>query len=182
MDAGRFLVKPPRANVGRKIACCESSKGRRPGSIAARERPVTARKRQPLDHNSLDLIETHLIAPAIVELRRARRGVIRHRGGLFERPAVLEIGGDARRPEVVVAELGCDAGCRRAPADHRVGVCLLQHRPGEHAGAPADRAEQWPLGIVAQARAVEIGNEVFIEVVVARHRVPLAALLPQPHP
>jgi hypothetical protein len=33
----------------------------------------------------LDLIEAELVPPAIVKLRRARRGVVRHRGRLFER-------------------------------------------------------------------------------------------------
>src|SRR5271169_2715288 len=115
-----------------------------------------------LDHNPLDLIEAELVAPAIVELRRARRGVVRHRRGLFQRAAVLEIGRDAGRPEAVVAEFGCDAGTGRPPADHRVGVRLWQHRARELAGAAADRAEQRPLGIVAQLGAVEIGREVFL--------------------
>jgi hypothetical protein len=39
-----------------------------------------------LDHNALDLIEADLIAPAIVELGRARRGVVRHRCGLSAAP------------------------------------------------------------------------------------------------
>jgi len=77
-----------------------------------------------LDHNPLDFIEAHLVAPAIVELGRARRGVVRHRRGLFERAAVLQIGGDTRRSEAVVAQLGGDTGCRSAPADHRIGVRL----------------------------------------------------------
>ena len=51
----------------------------------------SAQKRQPLDHNPLDLIEAELVASAIVKLRRARRRVVRHRGGLFERAAILEI-------------------------------------------------------------------------------------------
>ena len=59
------------------------------------------------------LIKAELVAPTIVELRRARRDVVRHRRGLFERAAVLEIGRDAGCPEAVVAELGCDAGRRR---------------------------------------------------------------------
>jgi hypothetical protein len=80
------------------------------GSSWRRERPVSAHRRQPSDHDPLDLIEAELVAPAIVELRRARRGVVRHRRGLFQRAAVLEIGRDARRPEAVVAELGRDAG------------------------------------------------------------------------
>jgi hypothetical protein len=46
----------------------------------------------------------------------------------------------------------------------------------------ADRAEQRPLGIGPQAGAIEIGGEVFLEVVVAWHRVALSALLAQPHP
>ena len=75
--------------------------------------------------------------------------MVRHRSCFFQRAAVLEIGGDPRRPETVVAELGGDAGRRRAPADHRIGVCLRQHGAGELAGAAADRAEQRPLGITA---------------------------------
>lgn len=46
----------------------------------------------------------------------------------------------------------------------------------------ADCEEQRPLGIVTQLRAVEISDEVFLEVMVTRHRVPLAAFLTQPHP
>ena len=36
--------------------------------------------------------------PAVVELRRARRRMVRHRRGLFERAAVLEISGDPKGP------------------------------------------------------------------------------------
>src|SRR6516164_903803 len=68
------------------------------------------------------------------------------------------------------------------PADHCIGVRLRQHRASELAGATAYRAEQRPFGIAAQASVVEIGCEVFLEVMVARHRVALAALLAQPHP
>jgi hypothetical protein len=42
-------------------------------------------------------------------------------------------------------------------------------------------AEQRPLGIAAQPGAVEIGGEIFLEVVVTRHHVPLTALFAQPH-
>jgi hypothetical protein len=45
--------------------------------------------------------------------------VIGHGGGLLQRPAVLEIGRDAGRPETVVTDLGRDAGgelwCARWP-------------------------------------------------------------------
>ena len=68
-----------------------------------------------LDHDPLDLIEADLIAPTVVELRRARRGVVRHRRGLFQRSAILEVSRDPCRPETVVAELGFDpaAAARR---------------------------------------------------------------------
>jgi hypothetical protein len=82
----------------------------------------------------------------------------------------------------VVAELGRDAGSRRAPADHCVGVRLGKPRARELTGAAADRAKQWPFGIAAQLGAVEIAGEVFLEVVMAWHRAALAALLAQPHP
>jgi hypothetical protein len=62
------------------------------------------------NHNPFDLIGAELVAPSIVELRRARRRMVRHCRRLFERAAVLEISGDPSRPETVVAELGRDAG------------------------------------------------------------------------
>jgi len=73
-----------------------------------------------LNHDPLDLIEAELVAPAIIKLGGARRGVVRHRRGLLERAAVLEIGGDAGCPEAVVAELSFDASSSRTPADHRI--------------------------------------------------------------
>src|ERR1700730_19048430 len=83
------------------------------------------------NHDPLDLIEADLIPPAIVELCRARRGVVRHRRGLFQRAAVLEVGGDPCCPTTVGAEFGGDAGRRGAPADHRIGVRLRQLGPGK---------------------------------------------------
>ena len=51
-----------------------------------------------------DLIETHLVAPPIVELRGPRRGMIRHSRGLFQGAAVLQVGRDPRRPNAVAGE------------------------------------------------------------------------------
>jgi hypothetical protein len=56
-----------------------------------------------LNCNPLDLIKADLVAPAIVELRGPGRGVVRHRGSHLQRAAVLEIGRDPGRPEIVVA-------------------------------------------------------------------------------
>ena len=94
------------------------------------------------DRDPLDFIESQLLASAIVKLRRARRGVVRHRRGFFESTAVLEVGGDSRRPEAVVAELGFDPGRRGAPGDHRIGVRLRQHSARQLPHAPADRVKQ----------------------------------------
>ena len=64
----------------------------------------------------LHLIEAEFLAPTVVELRRARAGMVRHLRRLLQRPAVLQIRGDPGRAENVIAELGRDAGRRRAPA------------------------------------------------------------------
>jgi hypothetical protein len=51
------------------------------------KQPETAHKRQPSNHDPLDLIEAKLVAAAIVQLRRPRRRMVRHRRSLFERAA-----------------------------------------------------------------------------------------------
>ena len=56
------------------------------------------------------LIEAEFLAPAVIELRRARRGMVRHLCRLFQRAAVLQIRRDAGRAEAVIAEPGRDAG------------------------------------------------------------------------
>src|ERR1700724_1437908 len=89
----------------------------------------------------LHLVEAHLVAPAIVKLRRARRGVVRHGSGLFERPAVLQIGGDAGRAEAVIADFRGDTSGGCAPPDHRIGIGLGQGGQGELARASAYRAK-----------------------------------------
>ena len=60
--------------------------------------------------NSFHLIEGDFLGAAVVELRRARRGMVRHLRRFFERAAVLQISGDARRPKGVVADTRGDAG------------------------------------------------------------------------
>jgi hypothetical protein len=66
--------------------------------------------------NFLHFIKRHLVAAAVVELRRARAGVVRHGGGLFQ------ISSDAGRPEAVVSGLGRDPGGGHAAPDHRVAT------------------------------------------------------------
>jgi hypothetical protein len=64
-----------------------------------------------LNRNSLDLIEANLIAPAIIGLRRARQGVARHRCGLLDSAAGLEV----RRDSDWLGSCGCRASWRSLP-------------------------------------------------------------------
>ena len=57
-----------------------------------------------LHPDPLYLIEGHLVAAAVIKLRRPRAG------GLLQGATVLEIGDDAGRPEAVVAERDVVAG------------------------------------------------------------------------
>lgn len=58
-------------------------------------------------------------------------GVIGHGGGVLPRAAVLEVGGDPRRPEGVVVDPGLDPRRLRPPAHHRVGIGLRQRGAGQ---------------------------------------------------
>jgi hypothetical protein len=60
------------------------------------------------NRNPLHLIEAHLVAPAIVELGGAGRGVVRH-GGTFEHTAVFQVRRDAGCAEGVIGPLGPEA-------------------------------------------------------------------------
>jgi len=106
---------------------------------------------------SARLIEAELVAPAIVELCRARRGVVRHRRGLSRVPPFLRYAVIPGRAKAVIAQLGRNAGRDRAPGGslHR-RFALRQHGARQFAGAAADRTENsGPLGIVAQDGPVE---------------------------
>src|SRR5258707_11393167 len=71
------------------------------GIITLRIAPVGAR--QISNHDPLDLIQAYLISSAVIELCGAGRGMVRHRGSLFKRAAILEIGRDPGCPETVIA-------------------------------------------------------------------------------
>jgi len=109
--------------------------------------------------------------------------VRRHRLRVFERAVVVEIGGDAGRPERMTADFGVEVGVPGAAADHAPGVDAVHRQSRQLAGAAARGAEQGsPLRLPDPGR-VQIGVEVGFEiVVVAGHFMDLAALLVQPHP
>ncbi len=96
-----------------------------------------------------------ILGAAVVELRRARRGMVRHLRRFFERAAVLQVSGDARRPKGMVADLRGEAGGFGAPLNHRIGIRLGQGIAGELAGRTAVGLEQHRLRLVRQPRAVE---------------------------
>ncbi len=104
----------------------------------------------------LYLVERHFLGATIVKLRRAGAGMVRHLRGAFKRPAVLEIGRDARRPKRVVAHLGRDLGRPGAPLDHRLGARLGQGIAGELAERAAVGLKQQRLRIAREPRAVDV--------------------------
>ena len=77
--------------------------------VRARVRRRVASRSHPGEARSADL---PTIGAALIELRRAFRGMVCHRRGLFKGAAVLEIGGGTSGPEAVVAELGGYPGRR----------------------------------------------------------------------
>src|SRR5947207_14258756 len=102
--------------------------------------------------------------------------MVRHSRGFLQRAAIVEIRSYPGRAEAVVAEFGLNPSRRSAPTDHRIGVRLRQYGPTQLARAPADGPKQRALRIVAQPHAVEIGDQVFVEFVVAPDGGALAAL------
>lgn len=132
-----------------------------------------------LHPDPFDLIERDLIRAPVVELRCRCAGVVRHSSRLLERAAVLEMGGDPRGPERMIANLGVDAGSRRTAPDHRIGIGLGQGRARKPIGAVPYRAEQRPLVISADAGRIDVGVQIDLEIVVAGHGMRLAAFLLQ---
>jgi hypothetical protein len=89
----------------------------------------------------LDLVEADFLVPVVVDLRRARAGMVRHLRRLLQGAAVLQIRRDPGRTETVIAQPGRNAGIRRGAADHRIGVPLGQGRVRQQPGAAADGSE-----------------------------------------
>ena len=106
----------------------------------------------------------------------------RHLLGDLEPAAILEVGGDAGRPEGVATDLGLDPGRKRPPANHPPDIGLEQGIAGQLARSPARRAEERSFPVLGDAGRLDVLVEVAVQIVVGRHRVLLAALLMQPDP
>jgi hypothetical protein len=116
---------------------------------------------------TLDFVEADLIAPGIVELRRARRGVICRRRRLFQRPAVLEIGRDPARSSTP-ARAATNGVCsptrttvwwanapprlRSVAATRRIRWAPPSSPPPRSRTAPSSKTCRKPPGIATHAR------------------------------
>lgn len=129
-----------------------------------------------------DLVKTNVVAAPVIQLRRPRRRVVGHRGGIFERAAVFQIGGDTGRAERVIADLRADAGRERPAPHHRIRVGLRQRSRAQLVRPARDCAEQRTLRLIAQARLFKVRVEVGLERVMTGHLVPLAAFFAQTDP
>ena len=112
------------------------------------------------NENPFHLVERHFLGAAVVKPRRARRGMVRHLRGLFERTAVLRISGDARGAKGVVADVGGDAAGFRAALNHRIGIRLGQGGAGKLAGRAAVGLKKQRFRLDRQPRAVDIFMQV----------------------
>jgi hypothetical protein len=97
---------------------------------------------------SLYLVERHFLGAPIVQLGCPRARVVRHLRGAFERPAVFEVGGDARRTNRMIADLRRELGRPHSSLNHRISVRLGQRFAGELAGRAAVAMEQERFWIV----------------------------------
>jgi hypothetical protein len=88
------------------------------------------------DRDPFDLIESDLVAGAVIELRRARTGMIGHRLGVFERAAVGEKIREPCRPECMAAHFGVDAGLLGAPSDHAPDIDAMHRQRRQRAAVP----------------------------------------------
>ena len=75
-----------------------------------------------LNRNFFDLVERDAVAGAVVELGRSRAFVGGDLLGLFECPAVFEVGGDASSSECVITNRCRKSGSFHPAFDHRQDV------------------------------------------------------------
>lgn len=79
---------------------------------------------------------------------------------VLDRSAVLEVGGDAGRPEGVAASMSVEPGGLRTSVDHSERI-VPRHRPlGELARASTGRAEEGSLLLGLRPRGLEMGVHV----------------------
>ena len=128
------------------------------------------------DPDPLDLVQSHLVSPPVVEPRGLGRLVGRHLAGVLHVAAVQQIGGDRGGAEGVAAagRFG-QAGGLRAPLDHLEHVGAVYPGSGELLPG-VDRLEQGRLGLAPKAGGIQSVLDV-VDGVVVRRRHLLQTLL-----
>jgi hypothetical protein len=81
-----------------------------------------------------------------------------HHLGVFKGPAVIEVCGDARGAEGVIADRRGNAGVRCAALKHAPCVGLAHRAVCEDAGAPEDGAEKRPFAVAGEAGGLSVSN------------------------
>jgi hypothetical protein len=135
-----------------------------------------------LDHDTLYFVERDLIAGAVIELRGLGRFVVGDGLGVFDGPAVLQVGGNAGRPERVVADGVRQSSGPGPPLDHVEGVPGVNRAVSQYLLPAAYAAEQGAFLLGGDACRCQIGIDVIGGVVMGGHFMPLAAFLMEPKP
>ena len=100
----------------------------------------------------------------------------------FQRALVLQVRGDAGRPEGVVPDPGLDAGAARPPLDHPVGVLLPHGLAGERSGLACRRLEQRRVRVSGDTCGGDVFVKVLLQIVVTRNFMLLATFFVQADP
>src|SRR5690606_17582593 len=132
--------------------------------------------------NALNFVERYLVGRPVVELGCLRRLVGRDLLGLLDGPPRLQVGGDAGRPERVVADAWRESGGDGPALDYVERVVPAEGLGRERFAPASDRAEEGSLRIPGGACGLQVGVEVRLGVVVGGHLVGLPALLVEPEP
>jgi hypothetical protein len=145
--------------------------------------PEDQKTNSGLDRNAFHFIQADLFLAPVVKLCRPRRLVVGDLLGRFQLAAVLHVGGDAGRPEGVIANLRFDLRSLRPALDHPVSV-LLPHRSfGElPASAARDRPKQGTVRLAADLGGGDVFIEELLQTVMAGDGVFFAAFLMELHP
>ena len=98
----------------------------------------------------------------------------------FQLATVAQILGDAGGAEGVATDFCLDPGLLGPPSDHAPDIGLAQGPARKRCAAPGRRAKE-PV-FPARLRRQQIGMQVLLKIVVARHFMLLAAFFLQPYP
>src|SRR5260370_41613230 len=123
-----------------------------------------------------------LVIGAMVEFGGAGTFVSGSGRSVFERAAVVEIGGDAGGAEGVIADRRRNTGVPRAALKHAPGVGLRHRAVRKNSRAPVAGPEKHPLEIAGEGRGLDVVLQVGLEIMMAGHHGFLAAFFVESEP